>query len=283
MARAGVRSSLEPSNETVAIVIPCYRQAQFLPTAIESAKRQSIAPSEVIVVDDGPDDEVAAVAQSYPAVRLIRQPNRGLAGARNSGLREAAAAKIIFLDADDVLLPGAIGAGLKCFRTNPDAAFVYGGFWERRGRSRSRKFSAISSHRDLVQCNWIGMIATVMFDRAKLLQQGCFDESLAMCEDWEAYLRLSRRFPFAAHGTIVAEYVKHESNASNNLHELWKWIEVVRTREWGKGLDEDGQRAWHEGEQMCRATLDPDQPVARGLVQRAVGKAARLLRLVKSK
>src|SRR5206468_3147814 len=227
----------------VAIIIPCFGQARFLAGAIDSAVRQWTRPREVIVVDDGSTEDLSKVVCGFPGVQLIRQRNRGLAAARNTGLMAAAAKRIIFLDADDRLLPRAVGAGLARFRKNPAAAFVYGAFQEVRGTIKTRAFSRVSHHTDLVKCNWIGMIATVMFDRRILADEGGFDETLGMAEDWDAYLRLSRRFPFAAHPTTIARYVKHDANMSGDVGGLGKWINIVRAKEWERGLDEAGKRA----------------------------------------
>jgi glycosyltransferase involved in cell wall biosynthesis len=268
-----------PEAADVAIVIPCFEHKLFLGAAIASAVAQRVRPREIIVVDDGSTEELSDTVSQFPEARLIRQKNRGLAAARNTGLSAATAEKVIFLDADDTLLARAVGAGLKCFARNPDAAFVYGGFQEVRGAATTRAFCRVSHHNDLVKCNWIGMIATVMFDRRKLLEVGGFDETLGMAEDWDAYLRLSRRHPFAAHPNIVARYVKHEANMSGDTRELEKWTGVVRAREWERGLDTAGQRAWHDGEQLCREALSPSPKPQIGLARRALRKATRLLGL----
>lgn len=268
-------------SPSVAVVIPCYRHAHFLAGAIESALHQSVPPDEIIVVDDGSDDDPESVTARYPDVRLLSQPNRGLSAARNAGLHAAASDKIVFLDADDRLTPGAVRAGLDCFRKNPEAAFVYGAFAEVRGASESSAFCRVGSHTDMIRCNWIGCPAAVMYDRAKLIEQGGFDESLAMCEDWDAYLRLSRAHPFAAHGKLVARYVKHGANMSDDLTELKRWIGIVREREKARGLTPDQERAWREGEAVWRHTLDPNRKPpspARRLVSKLLGPLRRALR-----
>lgn len=257
----------------VAIVIPCFNQKRFLCGAIDSALGQTVPPDEVIVVDDGSDDDLSTVTGAYSGVVLIRQPNQGLAAARNTGLRAATSGRIVFLDADDRLLEHAVAAGLECFRERPDAAFVYGGFNVVTRKASEPSFNAVATHRELVRTNWIGMIATVMFDRARLLGCGGFDESLGMCEDWDAYLRLSRDFTFASHPVIVADYVRHDANASSDVAELRRWIEAVRTKEWHRGLDAEGRRAWQEGEQLWRVRV-PD-PTPRSAVHRAARWAAK--------
>ena len=99
----------------VTVVIPCYNQAHFLGEAIESVLSQSYRNFELIVVDDGSTDETSEVASRYERVRLFQQENQGLAGARNRGLGEAKGEYVVFLDADDRLLAGALEAGLRCF------------------------------------------------------------------------------------------------------------------------------------------------------------------------
>lgn len=86
---------------TVSIVIPSYEQAEYLATAIDSALAQTIR-SEVIVVDDGSTDDSYKIALEYP-INLVRQVNKGLASARNTGIMNATGDYILFLDADDFL------------------------------------------------------------------------------------------------------------------------------------------------------------------------------------
>jgi glycosyltransferase involved in cell wall biosynthesis len=201
-------------------------------------------------VDDGSSDDPAAALTVFPQVRMVRQPNRGLAAARNAGLHAATSEKVIFLDADDYLLPSAIEAGLECFARNAVAAFVHGAFRIVHAGGETHRFTPAHNRCDLIRCNWIAMIATVMFDRAKLVDAAGFDESLRMCEDWDAYLRLSREFSHASHPTVVACYVRHGGNMSNDVDELKRWIEVVRDMEKARGLTPAEEAAWVEGEQV---------------------------------
>src|SRR5688500_1326709 len=110
----------------VSVIIPCYTHGLYLGDAIESVLRQSWSNLEVIVVDDGSEDDTAAVAARYSGVRYIRQRNQGLAAARNAGAAASSGDFLIFLDADDRLAPGAIEAGMRCFTENPGSGLVYG-------------------------------------------------------------------------------------------------------------------------------------------------------------
>ena len=184
--------------------------------AVRSAMEQSRPAEQILVVDDGGSEDLAAILGAWPDVRILRQANRGLAAARNSGLAAATSDKVIFLDADDRLLPNAIAAGLTCFAQHPSAAFVYGGYEDVAAGERETRFTAIEGRSELLRSNRIGMIATVMFDRRILLSCGGFDERLNACEDWDAYLRLSRCHEFTWHAQTIAEYQRHDANMSSD-------------------------------------------------------------------
>src|ERR1700683_5783441 len=97
---------------TVAVIIPTFNHAHFLVDAITSVLEQTRQADEIIVVDDGSIDDPATVVAQFQRVRLIRQDNRGLSAARNTGLRGCKTSHVVFLDADDRLFPTALQAGL---------------------------------------------------------------------------------------------------------------------------------------------------------------------------
>ena len=97
--------------------------AMFLPTAIDSARRQDYRPLETIVVDDGLTDATSATANRY-GVLVIRQSNNGVGSARNTGLGAARGDFVIFLDADDELLPDAVASGVDSLTRHTTASCV---------------------------------------------------------------------------------------------------------------------------------------------------------------
>jgi len=98
----------------VAIVIPCYRYGNLLADAVASAVAQTWPNLHIVIVDDGSPDDTAAIAEQliarYPQrrIELLRQPNQGLAAARNAGVRATQSAFVLPLDADDQLAPDAV-------------------------------------------------------------------------------------------------------------------------------------------------------------------------------
>src|SRR4051812_11414846 len=108
----------------VTVVIPCFNQAQYLAGALASVHRQTWPRVESIVIDDGSTDDTSRVASSFGATFVKRQPNQGLSRARNAGLELARGEFIVFLDADDELLPEAVRDGVDAFMRHPDAGCV---------------------------------------------------------------------------------------------------------------------------------------------------------------
>ena len=105
----------------VSIVVTAYDEApQHLRDALASALGQTVAPIEVVVVDDGSPRDHGPVLAEFPSVRVVRQTNQGLAAARNTGWRAACGTHVVFLDADDRLTPDALAVNLRRFAAHPD-------------------------------------------------------------------------------------------------------------------------------------------------------------------
>ena len=217
-----------PDPPLVSIVIPTYNHAHFLGEAIESARTQEGARTEILVVDDGSADDPAAVVRRYPSVKLIRQENAGLAAARNAGWRHAQGRYVVFLDADDRLLPGALAVNLASYTEHPRCGFVYGGYRFIDAEGRIRKEAAFNDigadpFATFLRGNAIGMHAAAMYRREALEEAGGFDPALRACEDYDLYLRLSRLHPVAARPVCLAEYRMHGANMSRRTAFMLDW------------------------------------------------------------
>ena len=123
-----MRQRLESGSEerpVVSVIVPCYNQGRYLYESISSVLVATTRTVEIIVVDDGSTDAatqrylIAAENMAPGVVRVHRQVNQGLSGARNSGMALARGSFIQFLDADDVLAPGKIDAQLSQMAVNP--------------------------------------------------------------------------------------------------------------------------------------------------------------------
>jgi len=106
-AARGARPTASPPS--VSVVIPCWNAERWIDHTIKSVLDQNYPSLEVIVVDDGSSDDSLAIARGYaPKVRVLTGPNRGVSVARNRGVSKARKEWIVFLDSDDLLLPGTL-------------------------------------------------------------------------------------------------------------------------------------------------------------------------------
>jgi glycosyltransferase involved in cell wall biosynthesis len=118
----------------VAVVIPCYQQAEYLAEAVESVVGQTFGDWEVVIVDDGSTDATAAVAEGLIAahpdrrIRLLRQANQGVAAARNNGIAASTGRYVLPLDADDVLQPPMLERTVGLLEAEPGVAVAYTDF-----------------------------------------------------------------------------------------------------------------------------------------------------------
>jgi glycosyltransferase involved in cell wall biosynthesis/SAM-dependent methyltransferase len=248
----------------VSVVVPCYNHARFLPEAIDSVLAQvTRAEIEVIVVDDGSTDDCEGVVKRFPTVRYLRQDNQGPSAARNTGLAAVGGEFVVFLDADDRLLPHAIERGLDWLVAKPELAFVAGHF--RYISSDGSPHATVTQpcpdgplFAALLRTNFIRMHATVMYRRAALQAVGGFDASLRACEDYDAYLRLAREHAIACHHDFVAEYRLHGQNASSDPALILRTALRVLRRQMPQIRDDAKLRtACHEGMASWRAIYSP--------------------------
>jgi glycosyltransferase involved in cell wall biosynthesis len=267
----------------VSVIIPSHNHAHYLGEAIDSVLAQRYPSMEVLVVDDGSTDDTASVVTRYPAVQYLAQSNQGLAAARNRGMSASRGEYLVFLDADDRLLPRALAAGLECFSRWPRCAFVSGRYVRITGAGEP-KISQYRSHpaRDhylaLLRRNYVGMHATVMYRRTPIVDSGGFDVTLAACEDYDIYLRIAREHPVATHEEPVAEYRIHGTNMSRDYALMLAMALKVldRQRPYVRG-NREREEAWRQGRRFWRALYV--EPLLWQVVgtrtPRTVGKAAR--------
>jgi glycosyltransferase involved in cell wall biosynthesis len=114
------------ASNHVSVVIPAFNAASYLGAALGSVLAQTQPPDEIVVVDDGSRDDTAAVAQSFPGVRLVARSHGGIAAARNAGVAATSREWIAFLDADDLWLPDKLERQFAHMAASPDACGAFG-------------------------------------------------------------------------------------------------------------------------------------------------------------
>lgn len=164
---------------TVTLVIPCYNAGSYVGEAIDSALSQTRPPDEIIVVDDGSEDDSSRVVRGFgDKVRYAWQENRGISGARNTGIAMASGSVVALLDADDLWPPDSLTVRLELMAGNPDVDLVYGRVVEFQGDQRQYR-----------QISRPGRMAGAILVRRPVFERiGLFDASLRIGEmiDWVA-------------------------------------------------------------------------------------------------
>ncbi|SIR44375.1 glycosyltransferase [Pontibacter lucknowensis] len=243
-------------NPLVSVVIPCYNQGHFLAGAIESALTQDYPAVEVVVVDDGSTDFTKEIAGAYRAVKYVYQPNQGLSSARNTGIKNASGDFLLFLDADDWLLPGAITTNVAYLLRHEQLAFVSGAHhkvYVEEGLVKEETSQVSADHYlHLLQGNYIGMISTVLF-RKWVFSEFQYDTMLRNCEDYDLYLKITRKYPVFHHQEKIAAYRIHTANMSNNIPAMLGGVLRVLDRQKVELKSESEQKAYLRGQEVWRS------------------------------
>ncbi|MEZ7498206.1 glycosyltransferase [Flavobacterium sp. Arc3] len=217
-------------NPMVSVIIPCYNHGRYLAQSIQSVYSQTYPFVEVIVVDDGSVDDTKAVCFEYPKVKYVYQSNSGLSAARNTGIKQAIGEYLVFLDADDWLFENGIKLNLDFLLLDQKIAFVSGAhlvFYEDNNHTQIVREEINENHYcRLLEGNYIGMHATVMYQRW-VFDEFMFDTSLPYCEDYDLYLKITRKHPVFHHTGLVAVYRMHGNNMSANYSNMLKHVLMV--------------------------------------------------------
>jgi len=198
---------------TISVVIPAYNRGSQIKATLDSVLNQTLAPLEVLVVDDGSTDGTGEwIEVNYAEkVRVVRQPNGGVARARNRGWREAKGEWIAFLDHDDLfrlhkLETLAPFLDAKCDVVVSRWREVRGGEVELQSPVVSRR----SAFGWLFGWNNPLVSASVpLVRRAALERSGGFDPLCVPADDWDLWLRLARTSRFAFCDEVLTDYVLH--------------------------------------------------------------------------
>lgn len=184
----------------ISVIIPSWNRAEQLAAALDSVYAQTLAPHEVIVVDDGSTDTTRQrVTGHYPQVRYIYQHNKGVSSARNTGISAASGDWIALLDSDDRWQPGKLEHQQQALAANPGYRLCHSDeTWIRNGKrvNPMKKHAKVGGHIYL-QCLPLCVISpsAVMIHRELFEDVGLFDETLPACEDYDLWLRICAVYP----------------------------------------------------------------------------------------
>jgi glycosyltransferase involved in cell wall biosynthesis len=241
----------------VSIIITCYNQAEYLAEAIESVLGQTHRNFEIVVVDDGSQDDPQAIANRYPEVVFLKQANQGACVARNRGIEHSSGPLLVFMDGDDQLLPHAFETGVTTFAEHPECAFAYGWYQmigadggKRVNLAPQRKRIEHDHYRVLLERN-ILVLHSGMFRREAIERLGAFDPIDWEAADLDLYLRMTRSLPAYCHGQTIAVRRVHGAQASQNWLPMLGSSLRVLARQWPFVKQDPALRKAYEVGRRC--------------------------------
>jgi glycosyltransferase involved in cell wall biosynthesis len=255
------------SAPIVSIIIPCFRQAHFLRRTIQCALAQTQPGIEVIVINDGSDDNTEEVAAEFAdRIRYVAQENAGLPAARNAGIGAATGKYLHFLDSDDLLHPEALGWLVAAAGGRNDVLCEMGCRFFEKDDAMSGGIEKLPPAKDQFAAALMrgnpGPPHSYLCSREMMRRIGGFDTSLKSCEDWDAWARMiftgAEPIPVPKVG---AYYRQHPASMSrNNLRMAQTAAEVVRRNL--RRMDEHPDRIEQLGGNTCNARRGAKQRLA---------------------
>jgi glycosyltransferase involved in cell wall biosynthesis len=211
----------------VSAIIPAYNAAKTIEETLRSVRAQSYHNLEILVVDDGSKDETVRIAEAHAAedsrIRVIEQPNGGVAAARNTGILAARSDLVAPVDADDIWAPTKIARQVELMRANPNATLCYT-WWacidqRRRVTGYGGRHTA---HGDalleMCRTNLVGNGSGAMMRKDAVIAAGLYDPRLRArgaqgCEDYKLYLALAA----AGDVEVVPDFLTGYRTLPNNM------------------------------------------------------------------
>ena len=237
----------------VSVIIPAYNPGKFLRAALASVHEQTFTDWELLVVDDGSTEDLSWIEESFPAVRLFRQTNRGSSVARNAGILASQGEFIAFLDQDDVWLPEKLARQVQVMAANTDAGMCHCDLQiiDAEGRATGTpvppdtitapilaldpsqkppgEFSPL--HRSILYFSRRFVVpSTVMFRRKCLSATGLLDPFIPFSGDYDFIIKLGSIFQVMHLPSVDVCYRKHGDNFSDQYDIARREIKALTAR-----------------------------------------------------
>ena len=208
------------------VIVPAYNAGAYLKPAVDSLLAQRLPGLEIVLVDDGSTDGSLASIEGLP-VRVVRQKNMGEAAARNAGIRAASAPFVTFLDADDLMAPGALSVRLEHLKSNPGESAVGGlpaRLIDERGGVAAEVFERMAAKYSFPfrltdafyrEGNFFPVSCSLYLYRRELFERvGFYDETLPVAPDCDFHFRLLKTVSVPILRAPVFDRRLHGSNLS---------------------------------------------------------------------
>jgi glycosyltransferase involved in cell wall biosynthesis len=215
--------------DSISVIVPVHDGAGFYNSAIDSILLQQWPNLEIIVIDDGSTDALTEHINNRDVpVRYLRQPQKGPASARNTGLREATSELIAFLDIDDRWTDGHLNHLYYALQSEPEAGFAQG---------LMQQFVMLPDGRCMLSGAYrMPYLGSCLFRREVLRRCGGFDETMKMGEDYDLIFRCwESDTPKHCVDHVSLLYRRHAGNMTRgknkqaNLQVLQRRMERIRS------------------------------------------------------
>jgi glycosyltransferase involved in cell wall biosynthesis len=230
------------SDKRTSVIMPVYNGAAYLNDAVTSILRQTHAPHEIIIVDDGSTDGSHQIAKAFPpVVRYLCKENGGPASARNFGIANATGDFLAFIDQDDLWNEAKLARQMACFDAEPSLELCYtlvDLFWDSALANEESGYSGHARTRNVPGY----VMPTLLGRRAAFDRVGPLDESLVFGDgtDWAM-----RAIDAGLHVKLLPEVLLYHRMHKDNLtrdreRSQREFIRIVRSRL--DRLRKDGKR-----------------------------------------
>ena len=187
------------ASPEVSVIIPAYNASRTIGATVDSVLAQTFTEFELLVIDDGSQDDTADVVSAFddPRVRCVRTENGGVSVARNRGLDLAKGSYVAFLDADDAWRPAKLERQHGAISERPKVGLCFAATEHADDDLRPTAMHLAPQRSDytealLLEGNLIsGSASSVMARTSAIDEAGRFDPSLSLCADWDMWLRMS--------------------------------------------------------------------------------------------
>nr|WP_319775851.1 glycosyltransferase [uncultured Sphaerochaeta sp.] len=210
------------STPAVSVIVPTYNRAHLLGQTVHSVLNQTYADFELVIVDDGSEDDTASMVSriSDSRIKFFQKGNGGISSARNLGIRRSEGRYLAFLDSDDIWLPELLAQEVPVLDNSP----AYGAVYARSQymSEHGRLLPQIDGSRERfpgdpmasMLYGYFVSTPTVLVRRECFDRVGCFDENLVGREDYDMFLRIARHYRYCFIDRILARIRIHGERIS---------------------------------------------------------------------
>lgn len=259
-----------PEQPLFSVIVPCYKQAELLSEALDSLVSQEYTFWEAIVVNDGSPDNTNEIANRYAdkdqRIRLLIKENGGLSSARNAGMKIAKGKWLLFLDADDLLIPGCL-TELSLAQKNADIkTLIHYGYryihFSGNKIIHESKPTFINPLIPRILLQNIGPCHSLIIQKEFADTIGFFDESLKSAEDWDFWIRAAKHgATIQSLSEILVSYRVSEQSMSRQPATMYEAVKKVCLR----ALEKDNRLSDQLPGNRSYPEIDPSSAIKRTL------------------